>query len=47
MDDYQLKLHCECGWKGTRVGQEAIKHWVEPWLFNAPIGPEAKESHPK
>jgi hypothetical protein len=37
-DGHYFQPHCHCGWTGTAVGLEAIKHWVEPWTEKAPIG---------
>jgi len=30
--------HCLCGWTGDLAGVTALKHWVEGWEGNPPIG---------
>jgi hypothetical protein len=37
-DGHYFQPHCHCGWTGTVIGMEAIKHWVEPWSEKAPVG---------
>lgn len=29
---------CHCGWTGNVVGVTAIRHWVERWPGNPPMG---------
>lgn len=37
-DGYYFHPRCHCGWNGTVAGLEAIKHWLEPWSDEAPVG---------
>lgn len=43
-DSREFQTVCHCGWSGTVKGVEALKHWLEPWTDNAPVGPEIKGS---
>jgi len=31
---------CDCGWTGSVVGVQAVKHWVEPWKIPVDVAPE-------
>jgi|ERR1700674_1383960 hypothetical protein len=31
---------CDCGWTGSVVGVQALKHWVEPWKIPVDVAPE-------
>jgi hypothetical protein len=38
-DAHFFNPHCHCGWTGTVVGMEAVKHYVERWrAFTAEVG---------
>jgi hypothetical protein len=37
-DAHWFNPHCHCGWTGDVIGVTALKHWVEPWKSEAPIG---------
>jgi hypothetical protein len=39
-DGHYFQPHCHCGWTGTVMGLEAVKHWIEPWSDEAPVGNE-------
>jgi hypothetical protein len=30
-DAHLFDPHCHCGWTGTLMGLESVKHWVEQW----------------
>jgi hypothetical protein len=30
-DARSFALHCDCGWKGAKMGILAKRHWVEFW----------------
>jgi hypothetical protein len=40
----QFHPACHCGWNGTLVGVQALKHWLEPWSAAAPVGTGVKGS---
>jgi hypothetical protein len=37
-DGHFFAPHCRCGWSGSVLGVEAVKHWVESWSEKAPVG---------
>jgi hypothetical protein len=37
-DAHWFNPHCHCGWTGEVIGLKAVRHWVEPWQGNAPLG---------
>jgi hypothetical protein len=39
-DGHYFQPHCHCGWTGAVMGMEAVKHWIEPWSDEAPVGNE-------
>ena len=30
-DAHWFDPHCPCGWTGSVIGLQAVKHWVEEW----------------
>jgi hypothetical protein len=37
-DSHEFHSVCYCGWNGTLLGVQALKHWLEPWTDKAPVG---------
>src|ERR1700730_5771959 len=35
-DAYWFSPICDCGWTGSVIGVQALKHWVEAW--KSPVG---------
>jgi hypothetical protein len=44
VDRHEFQMLCHCGWKGTFRGLRALKHWMEPWTGEAPVGRGMKGS---
>ena len=49
-DAQRLDRKCGCGWSGSLVGAQALRHWIEPWrnpVKGEPEGPELRrQPHP-
>jgi hypothetical protein len=43
-DAHWFSPHCHCGWTGDVIGLTAVKHWVESWSENVPVGEAAPGS---
>lgn len=43
-DAHWFDPHCPCGWTGSVIGVEAVKHWVEAWNIPVSPGPNAAGS---
>jgi hypothetical protein len=37
-DAHWFNPHCHCGWTGDVIGAVAVKHWVQPWHRDMPLG---------
>jgi hypothetical protein len=43
-DGHWFNPHCHCGWTGSVIGVQALKHWVEPWKIPVNVGPDVPGS---
>jgi hypothetical protein len=45
-DAHWFNPHCHCGWTGDVIGLTAVRHWVNPWGSNTPLGTGSCEGEP-